>query len=82
MRTLCIYGANFTALCFGVVIFQVLDDPSYQFFLMVLISQVLGLIMSIIFLYFIRERKLSMDYHDEDEEVRRDSQITLINRDS
>jgi len=29
LRTLFVYGANFAALCFGVVIFQIFDDPPF-----------------------------------------------------
>ena len=66
LRTSFIYLANFTALCIGVVIFQVMDDPPLQFLLIVLISQIIGTVMSLIFLCTIRQRRLSMDQNHEE----------------
>ena len=54
LRTSFIYLANSTALCIGVVIFQIMDDPPLQFFLIVLISQIIGTVMSLIFLCTVR----------------------------
>lgn len=46
---------------FGVVMFEVMDNPKVQFLLVALIAQIIGTVSSIFFLWFIREKKLAVD---------------------
>ena len=54
LRASFIYTGNFSAMAIACLLFEFMDNPPLQFLLIAIITQVLGTILSIIFVWIIR----------------------------